>query len=46
MDSVIINKFEFALTELLLLIIDMKLKEKFRIMSKILPVDASSLYTY
>ena len=42
----IINIFEFALMELLLLIVDMKLKEKFRIMSKMLPDDAASSYIY
>lgn len=46
MESLIINKFEFASVELFLLIVDMKLKEKFRIMSKILSADATSLYVY
>lgn len=32
--------------EWLLLIVDMKLKEEFRIMSKMLPDDATSSYIY
>lgn len=42
----IINVSEFALMEWLLLIVGMKLKEEFRIMSRILPGDATSSYIY
>lgn len=39
-----INIFEFASMQLLLLLVDMKLKEKFRILSKMLPEGVTSSY--
>lgn len=40
----IINIFEFASVQFLIFVVDIKLKEKFRILSKMLPEGVTSSY--
>lgn len=44
LDTMIINIFEFASVQFLIFVVDIKLKEKFRILSKMLPEGVTSSY--